>query len=113
VLAYASSEHPGRDEVLVNRRVRGLLRQMLQRQRELLAAEPGTTERDWLLERLDQEFLDLENDPRRVLWQDGAPPVVTASLAPFRQQLDELFCSGTAELELTRNRQRFLGIQGD
>lgn len=64
-------------------------------------------------EALQNEILLLENQPRRLPWQDGLPPAIATSLEPYRARLDEVFCVHTLPFEFTQNRVRGLGIQGN
>ena len=94
-------------EVAVNRRIHEALRQMLRNQ---LAAAGGAEADD---QTLAEEIARLEADPERRPWQDGLPPALTASIDPFREHLDAVFCVETMSLELNKNRQQGLGIHGN
>lgn len=88
-----------------NARVCGVLRGMVRNQ--LDAAVDADTRA-----LLEAEIGRLEADPRRIPWQDGLPPNVAASIAPYRERLDAVFCPATVGLELNKNRQRGLSIHG-
>jgi hypothetical protein len=77
-----------------------------------LEADVQGLDQDDLRDQLVTEIEKLEADSERLPWQDGLPPAVAASLAPFRDRLDAGFCRETAGLELNQNRQRGLSIQG-
>lgn len=94
-------------------RIRGVLAGFLRRQLEALRAEPDADSRGDEIEALAAEIRAFEEDRDAVPWQDGLPPAIASSFAPYRERLDELFCENTVDLELTRNRQRGIGIQGD
>lgn len=74
--------------------------------RECLAKQ-GETQAD---DSLAVELGKMEQDPTRFPWQDGLPEAVAASIAPYRDRLDDLFCGATAGLEMERNANRALWI---
>lgn len=88
----------------VNSRIHAALRQMLRNQLAGADEQNGT---------LTAEIARLEAEPERLPWQDGLPPALAASIAPFRERLDAAFCVETMGLELNKNQQRGLGIQGN
>jgi hypothetical protein len=47
----------------------------------------------------------MREDDRRIPWQDGIPPAITEALAPYRAELDELYCPAMAALELMINER--------
>jgi len=99
-----------------NRRVRGALAQMLNNQLEAVDARLAVVSDPELAAfrvSLADETSRLEADPEAWPWQEGLPATLSASLSPYRAQLDPLFCEYTLDLEFTRNRKRFMGIQGD
>jgi hypothetical protein len=79
--------------------------------RQDLAADEYTVNQ--IRDAVQNEILLLENQPRRLPWQDGLPQAIAASLAPYRERLDELFCAHTVPFEYTQNRVRGLGIHGN
>jgi hypothetical protein len=82
------------------RRLNRMLVPMLRNQLEKLKTEEseGISE-DWqhLLER---EIEALEEDKDRILWQDGLPEVIEASLRPYRDQLEASYNPLTNALEM-------------
>ncbi len=120
VMAYGREINPedADDETvfgdkMASRRVREILRDMLRRQlNAALDADAQGQDLDDLRDRLVAEIEILEAEPERLPWQDGLPPAVAASLAPFRDRLDAGFCRETSGLELNQNQQRGLSIQG-
>ena len=88
----------------VNRRIHEALCQMLRNQ--LAAAAGGNSS-------LEAEITLLEADAERLPWQDGLPPALAASIARVRDRLDATFCVETMSLELNKNQQQGLGIQGN
>jgi hypothetical protein len=83
-----------------NRRVRKALLSMLENQLEVLRSEGGEEAE---LEALEAEIAAMEADDKRVPWQDGIPPEISEALAPYREELDELYCPAMAALELMIN----------
>ena len=98
------------------RRAHQAMTQVLRNQQKAVAApDNGLDEvsQAAIQEALAEEIRKLGDDAHHLLWQDGLPPAIAASIAPYRERLDELFCVQTVGLEFTRNRTRVLGIQGD
>jgi hypothetical protein len=86
------------DSKAINGRIRRELRLMIRRQ--LAAARSELAENDPWRERLAAEVEALDEDPSRIPWQDGLPPAIEASLAPFRDRLDAMYSAPAAEFEL-------------
>lgn len=53
-----------------------------------------------------EELKRMEADPTRLPWQDGLPESASASVAPYREALDPLFCPATAGLEMEQDSRR-------
>jgi len=85
-----------------NRRVRKALLSMLESQLEVLQSKGGE-EAD--IKALEAEVAAMQEDDRRIPWQDGIPPAMTDALAPYRAELDELYCPAMAPLELMINER--------
>ncbi len=85
-----------------NERVRRALQSILMNQLDRLRQDGGP-EVDIAM--VSAELAALENDPRRIPWQDGPPPAITVALLPYREELDALFCSSTPPLELMINQK--------
>ena len=84
-----------------------MLRGCLARQLEAMRVGDGEESHRGVLE---AELKMMENDPSRLIWQDGLPDAVLASISPYRDRLDQLFCSATAGLEMESNARRALWI---
>jgi hypothetical protein len=115
VLTYTPrlrSERPGRETRLFSERVRSDLRQMLHNQRTAIGARREDTGVEFS-DLLDREITALESDTGRLPWEESLPPQIEASLAPYREELDALFCPDAFSLELTRNERFGIGIRGD
>jgi len=80
--------------------------QILRNQLENVGARP-TAE---LAKALQREIYGLENGEIVLPWQEGRPAAVVASLAPYFEQLEPLFCEATRELELGQKNKHVGGI---
>jgi len=89
-----------------NDRVCKALRQMLRNQ---LNTVVDPDERAML----EQEIGRLEADPESIPWVGELPSAIAASLDPYRQQLEDLFCPATIFLEFNKNRTQGLSIHGE
>lgn len=77
--------------------------------RQLEGMGPADTENSRRLV-LESELKKMEEDSSRLVWQDGLPDAVQASVIPFREQLDRMFCGATAGLEMERSARRALQV---
>ena len=93
-------------KVNVSDRVRRALVEMLRRQLEL--ARAGGDEL-WVTT-LEAEMEHLDDMEPRVPWTDGLPAELEASIGPYRDRLDELFCPKLVDMEMTRNRKLTRGF---
>ena len=91
-----------------NRRVRKALLSMLESQLAVLRSEGGGESEIVVLE---TEISAMQADDSRIPWQDGIPPAITEALAPYRTELDELYCPAMAPLELMINKKRGPAIE--
>jgi len=87
---------------VTNRRVRNALLSMLENQLAVLQSAGGE-ESD--IAALEAEIAAMEEDQKRIPWQDGIPAAITEALAPYRAELDELYCPAMAPLELMINER--------
>ena len=85
-----------------NSRVRKALLSMLESQLAVLRSEDGA---DIEIEALETEIAAMQADDTRIPWQDGIPPPITEALAPYRAEIDELYCPAMAPLELLINER--------
>lgn len=58
-----------------------------------------------------QELAALTADPERAPFADGVPPEIAASLEPFREELREVWCPATCELDLTVTIREGIGFE--
>ena len=87
-----------RDRML--RRVNRMLQSMLHNQLGKLNEEESTeTSKDWQ-RMLEKEIETLEQDRERLLWQDGLPEAIEASLRPYRDQFEASYNPMTNPLEI-------------
>lgn len=59
---------------------------------------------------LDVEMRAMAADPTRLIWQEGLPDAVGASVRPYHERLTALFCAATAGLEMERDPGRAVWI---
>ena len=88
------------NERAVRRRYRRYVLSMVRA--ELASLEPQAEAGDgesWRSS-LEHEIRRMEVDPGRVLWQDGLPPSIEASLRPFRDRLEATYSASTNRVEL-------------
>ena len=57
---------------------------------------------------VEMELQRMDTDPSWLVWQDGLPASIGASLTPYRERLDHLFCGAAAGLEMERSARRAL-----
>ena len=116
VLAYGDQlstmlEEMSRDH-LIKPRTRREFAQILYNQLKALAAIEKNDTSDALMVAVQEEMAALDSGAHAFPWQDGLPPVVAASFAPYENQLDALFCDATARFEL-RQKNKNPGGFGD
>ena len=92
----------------INRRVRQALLTMLESQLAILQSEGGA---ETEITALEAEITAMKAHEGRIPWQDEIPPAVTKALAPYRAELDELYCPAMAPLELMINEKRGPAIE--
>lgn len=55
--------------------------------------------------------LDLmASDPTRLIWQDGLPEGIAASVQPYGKRLNQVFCGATAGLEMEQDARRAIRV---
>ncbi len=87
-----------RDRLL--RRLNRMLLPMLHNQLEKLNAEKGAETSGTWRQKLEREIEALEQDRERLLWQDGLPDIIEASLRPYRDRLEGSYNPMTNPLEM-------------
>jgi len=101
-----------REDRSFSERVENDLRRMLRNQRTAIDTLDEGPVVDFR-ELLDRELAALQSDAERVPWQEGLPPQIETSLAPYRDELEALSCPDAFDLELMRNEKFGIGIRGD
>lgn len=81
--------------------ISNLENQLAQLREEGAEAEPGGAR-----QLLEAEIAAMRDDRYRVPWEDGLPPAIAASLAPFRERLESTYDPVTNPFELSRMEQR-------
>jgi hypothetical protein len=81
-------------------RTRLELAQMLRNQLAALEASTPPVEAAAAMKALSDEIAALEDGCHLVPWQDGLPPAIAASFAPYSERLDGLFCEAALRFEL-------------
>ena len=84
----------------MRRRLNRMLLPMLHNQLEKLKTEGETGSRGGWRQILEREIDALEEDRERILWQEGLPEVIEASLQPYRDQLEASYNPLTNPLEM-------------
>jgi hypothetical protein len=89
-----------------DRRVLADVRTMLERQLE-------SVDDPVMRAALEAEIEAMRSDPEHVPWPDGLPGPIAASLAPYREALDTLYCEASAPVELLTTTRRGLAITAE
>jgi len=92
------SEEMRRERML--RRLNRMLLPMLHNRLEKLNAEGGAENEEEWRQMLEMEVVAMEQDKERLLWQDGLPEVIEASLRSYRNQLEASYNPMTNLLEM-------------
>jgi hypothetical protein len=87
-------------ERAVRRRYRRYVLGMVRGQLASLGAEREAGDGEAWRTALKAQLRQLELDPGHILWEDGLPAEIEASLRPFRGRLEETYGPGTNRLEL-------------
>jgi hypothetical protein len=98
-------------ESLFRPRTKRELTQILHNQLEVLDA-PGSEDGHGDLRLVVQEeIVALESGAHTYPWQAGLPPLIEASLEPYTERLDRLFCEAAVSFELRQKNKRPLGFR--
>jgi hypothetical protein len=97
---------------LIKPRTRRELAQILFNQLSSPAAQNEDQVNGNLRAAIQEEIVALDSGAHAFPWQDGSPPSVEASMAPFQDRLDELFCEAAVRFEL-RQKNKNPGGFGD
>jgi len=80
----------------VNRQLLPVLRNQLEK---LIESDKSGAQAKWR-KRLEAELKAIESDRARILWKDGLPSVLEASLRPFKERLESSYNPLTNSLEV-------------
>jgi hypothetical protein len=97
---------------LFQSRTRRELTEILRNQLEALASQSSEGRDQDLSTLVQKEIVALENGAHAFPWQEGLPPLIEASLEPYRDRLDNLFCEAAVNSEL-RQKNKNPGGFGD
>lgn len=101
------SPYSGMEEAYLSPRAREEFIQILNNQLAALDASGQQASHTELADRLRQEIEALESNSQSSPWPNGPIGAVRESLAPYEQELAELYCSGIVKLELLQKNRGF------
>ena len=87
------------------------LTQVLRNQLVALEAYGAPGELGDLKLAVQNEISALEDGTHASPWQEGMPPAIEASLQPYQDRLDELFCEAAVEFELRQKNKNPVGFR--
>ncbi len=112
VLAYreqlgdpSESPYADIDEARVSERARSDLTQILGNQLARLESDGASGDLEPLIAALREQISALTEGRQTIPWQDGHPPAIAASLAPFADRLAASYCEGVAGIELLQKNK--------
>ena len=105
--AEAVSTFSKMEEAYISDRARTEYAQILNNQIAALESSPSPASLADLTETLRAEIRSLEDGSHPAPWPHGPIGKTREALAPFRQQLDALYCSGIARIELLQKNRGF------
>jgi hypothetical protein len=80
---------------------------------EALDARPEAAVADGWRTRVEDELRRLEEDRRRIPWQDGLPDAIRVSLEPYRAVLEQTYSPAANPFELGRTVKRGWSVHSD
>ena len=95
------------------RRIRRDLLAILDNQLAELPPPGESAQADAWRQELRAEIDALAADPARVIWQDGLPTTIRASLAPYRDRLETSYSCAMNIFELSQNRKQGWSIRSE
>ena len=103
----STSPYSGMEEAYLSPRARKEFIQILNNQLAAIEASGQQASDTELVDRLRQEIEALESGSQSSPWPDGPVGAARESLAPYQQELDELYCSGVVKIELLQKNRGF------
>lgn len=103
----SASPYSGMEEAYLSPRARNEFIQMLKNQLAALDSSGRKASYTELADRLRQEIESLESGTQTSPWPSGPFGPAHESLAPYQQELNELYCSGVVKIELLQKNRGF------
>jgi hypothetical protein len=103
----SASPYSGMEEAYLSPRARKEFIQILNNQLAALEASGQQASHTDLADRLRQEIEALETGSQSSPWPNGPIGAARESLAPYQQDLAELYCSGVVKIELLQKNRGF------
>jgi hypothetical protein len=103
----SGSPYSGMEEAYLSPRARKEFIQILNNQLAAIEASGQQASNADLVEHLRREIKALESDSQLSPWPNGPVGAARESLAPYQQELDELYCSGVVKIELLQKNRGF------
>ncbi len=103
----SASPYSGMEEAYLSPRARKEFIQILNNQLVVIEASGEQATHTDLADRLRQEIEALETDSQSSPWPNGPIGAARDSLAPYQQELAELYCSGVVKIELLQKNRGF------
>ncbi len=107
----SSSPYAEMEEAYISSRIRDEYVQILNNQLAALATAGSDTDLQNLSTLLRLEIEALGDGSHPSPWPDGPPAMTRESLAPFQDQLSDLYCEGVVAIELLQKNRGF-GFRG-
>lgn len=101
------SLYAGMEEAYVSRRTRLEYAEILTRQRATLETAGPSVSNEQLATQVTAQLEALNDTADSTPWPNDLTGPVNASLAPFREQLTSLYCSGIVQTELKQKNRHF------
>ena len=103
--AESTSKYAGQDEAYINSRNRSEYARILSNQLAVLEAGGETAASAETTSILQTEITALKDDPDASPWASGPLPGAQASLDPYSEQINNLYCEGIVRIELLQKNR--------
>ena len=107
----SDSIYSGMDDAYISPRAREEFVQILANQLAAMKAAGSEASNEDLAAELKREIAALESGAHASPWPNGPTDPTRESLAPYREQLESLYCSGIVKIEL-QQKNRGLNFEG-